>query len=258
MARRRKEGLLDDLASFPWPVGVGFGVVGFLVLYGTVFRPFAWVALFFGLLTGGVSAVRASRRVTLLDRQTGLESLRAMSWRQFEQLVGEAYRRQGYRIEETGQGGADGGIDLLLRKDGVTTLVQCKQWRTQKIGVAIVREMYGLMVHHNAYAVKIVCTGVFSGECEAFAHGKHVELVDGEALLRLVQNVQQGSVSVPRPPSLPVAPVISRPEVIEAQAPLAPICPRCEAQMVERSNRASGQRFWGCTKFPACRGTVAL
>lgn len=258
MARRRKEGLLDDLASFPWPVGIGIGIVGFLVLHGTVFRPFAWVALFIGLITGGVSALRASQRVKLLDRQTGLESLKAMSWRQFEQLVGEAYRRQGYRIEETGQGGADGGIDLLLRKEGVTTLVQCKQWRSQKIGVAVVREMYGLMVHHDACAVKIVCTGVFSSECEAFAQGKPVELVDGEALLRLVRTVQQGTGFVSAPDAPRVVSVISRPEVTEVQAPVAPACPRCKAHMVERSNSVSGQRFWGCPRFPACRGTFAI
>jgi restriction system protein len=181
-----------------------------------------------------------------------------MSWKQFEQLVGEAYRRLGYRIEETGQVGADGGIDLLLRKDGVTTLVQCKQWRTQKIGVAVVREMYGLMVHHNAAAVKIVCTGIFTSECEAFALDKPVELVNGQALMRLVQNVQSSPITTTlasRP--APRAPTVL-PEPSVSQAPVSPACPRCNAAMAQRVNRANGQRFWGCSKFPDCRGTIAI
>jgi restriction system protein len=59
--------------------------------------------------------------------------------------VGEAFRRQGYTVEETSLGGADGGIDLILRKDGRRTLVQCKQWKRQRVGVNIVREMAGLL-----------------------------------------------------------------------------------------------------------------
>jgi restriction system protein len=31
--------------------------------------------------------------------------------------------------------GPDGGVDLQLKKDGNRFLVQCKQWRTQKVGV---------------------------------------------------------------------------------------------------------------------------
>jgi hypothetical protein len=32
-------------------------------------------------------------------------------------------------------------------------------------------------------------------------------------------------------------------------------CPRCQSQMVERKNRNTGQTFYGCSKFPECRGT---
>jgi ssDNA-binding Zn-finger/Zn-ribbon topoisomerase 1 len=32
-------------------------------------------------------------------------------------------------------------------------------------------------------------------------------------------------------------------------------CPLCEGPMVSRANRATGQRFWGCKKYPDCRGT---
>lgn len=259
MARRRKDdGLLDALASLPWPAGLAFGVLGFLFLVGTVLKPFAWIVLVIGLVTAGVSALRAAQRSSLLEAQTGLDSLRAMDWKRFEQLVGEGYRRLGYRIEETGQGGADGGIDILMRKDGATVLVQCKQWKRQQIGVAVVREMYGLMVHHDADAVKIVCSGSFTGECRAFAADKPIELVDGEALLRLVLQVQvspvQRSVEAPSPPSQPLQ--ASAPAAATPSAPHA--CPRCAGAMAERTNRATGQRFWGCTSFPKCRGTIAI
>jgi restriction system protein len=46
---------------------------------------------------------------------------------------------------ETGGGGPDGGVDLVLRKPGGNGsekfLVQCKQWRALKVGVDVVREL---------------------------------------------------------------------------------------------------------------------
>lgn len=35
-----------------------------------------------------------------------------------------------------------------------------------------------------------------------------------------------------------------------------PPCPRCGVLMVPRHARASGQPFWGCARYPRCRGTL--
>jgi restriction system protein len=273
MGRRRNEGLFEALTRLPWPVGVCFGLTGFALFHwgfgwwassfgGKVgqsfakaiqagsFDPFAWLLLVLGVAAAAVSAYRSKDRVRLLDDQRNLESLRALSWSRFEQLVGEAYRRQGYAVEETGQGGADGGVDLLLRRDGAVTLVQCKHWRSRQVGVSVIREMYGLMHHHQAAAVKIVCTGVFSSDCYRFAVGKPLELVDGEALNELIGKLK----------SMPNAEVVET--ATTASVPVAPrvppSCPQCAAAMVERKNRGSGQAFWGCSTYPRCRGTVAI
>ena len=32
-------------------------------------------------------------------------------------------------------------------------------------------------------------------------------------------------------------------------------CPRCGSQLVERNNRKTGQTFFGCSRYPKCRGT---
>jgi restriction system protein len=73
-----------------------------------------------------------------------------MSWREFEQLVGEAFRQRGYQISENSGGGPDGGVDLVLRKGSEKWLVQCKQWRATQVGVVIVRELYGLIAAEGA------------------------------------------------------------------------------------------------------------
>ena len=265
---RRKQGGLELIASMPWPAGIVLGIVAyvgvrylvpslmassssmFLAPLGKALGEGAAPILAWFLLgicwVGALLAFIGSRqRRRLLEAQTGLDSLRAMNWRQFEMLVGEAFRRQNYRIEETGLGGADGGIDLRLSKNGKVTLVQCKQWRSQRVDVKVVREMYGLLAHHGANAVKIIAVGDFTPDARRFAQGKPIELIHGEALLVLIRGVQNATSST-------VNAAAVKPAVKLATAPN---CPSCGAPMIKRHNRRTGDIFWGCAKYPGCRGT---
>lgn len=253
MGRRRNTGALGAIAAMPWPFGLVLGIIGFLLIRhfgGAMFAPFGWLALAACWMAALVSFFGAQQRRRLLETQTGLDSLRAMSWREFEMLVGEAFRRQGYAIEETGLGGADGGIDLLLRKDGRTELVQCKQWRTRQVKVSTVREMWGLASHHRAAGVKIVCVGEYTADAEAFAAGKSIELICGDALLALVRSVQRESQPAQRVG--PRTTAVTNPAVA---GPTAPDCPLCSEAMQLRTNRQSGLQFWGCGNYPKCKGT---
>jgi len=263
--------LLDDLAALPWPVGVVVGVAAFLAirhgipaLLSTRGGPLAqglaldkplgllaWLVLAVCFIAAFMSFLGARRRRQLLDTRTGLESISALGWRDFESLVGEAFRRRGYTVEETGLGGADGGIDLILRRDGRRILVQCKQWRRQKVPVNVVREMYGLLTHHAADEVRIATLGGFTGDAERFARGKPIELMNGETLLEMIQAAQStyGSTSLERAGVDPTAAPESLPDAE------VPVCPRCGKAMVTRTNRRNGESFWGCSSYPECKGT---
>lgn len=85
-----------------------------------------------------------------------------MAWKEFEKLVGEAFRLQGYQVTELGGDGPDGGIDLVLRKGHEKFLVQCKQWKAFTVGVAVVRELYGVMAAKGATGGFIVSIQVDS------------------------------------------------------------------------------------------------
>lgn len=261
---RGKHGFLDELAGLPWPAGLVVGVVaGVLIGYvvpallerqggllaqafthnGNMFRVLGVLVLLACSAASLASWLRARRRRQLLDTRTGLDSLATLGWRDFERLTGEAFRRQGYVVEETGLGGADGGIDLILHRDGRRTLVQCKQWRRERVPVNVVREMYGLMTHHNAHTALVVALGGFTPDAARFAAGKSIELMDGGTLLAMVRNAQVVAGAARTGSSLPEQ-VLSRPD-----------CPRCGTTMVERTNRRTGSVFWGCASYPACRGT---
>lgn len=252
MARRRKDGLLDEISSLPWPAGLVLGLVSFVFTQrlGGAFALLAWIFLAGCWAAAFVSFVNGQKRKTLLDTQSSIESIRNISWREFEMLVGEAFRRQGYYVEENGLGGRDGGIDLIIHKGGRTELVQCKQWQTRQVSAPKVREMWGLLAHHNADAVKIVCIGEFTRDAAAFANGKAIELINGKRLLELVQRGQApGGVESPIQTSRmeSALPAPAPPELVT--------CPTCNSDMVQRKNRHTGVDFWGCSNFPRCKGT---
>ncbi|WP_126966923.1 restriction endonuclease [Xanthomonas arboricola] len=278
MGRRKKQSGFEALAALPWPVGFVMGIAAYLVVrYGIawwfshqsgmlsngfaqqssgMFAPLAWTLLGVCWLAALFSYLRTRSRRRFLETRTTLESLAAGGWRQFELLVGEAFRRQGYSVEETGLGGADGGIDLILRKDGRRTLVQCKQWKRQQVGVSVVREMYGLLAHHQAHAVKIACIGTYTKGAEQFAEGKPIELIGGEQLLDLIQAVQQQATARPMPQAARVEPIFSSTDSAAYKAIVAPSCPSCGSALVQRTNRRTSENFLGCSQFPRCRGTA--
>ena len=118
----------------PW-TSIPLAAVGFFVIVvfwdAQVKIP---VLQIFGLMFGVVFAVicliagwkgaqfRKNQRA-FLRTDIDLNWVRGLSWRGFERQLAEVYRQKGYQVEETGGGGPDGGVDLKLRKDGLTTVV---------------------------------------------------------------------------------------------------------------------------------------
>lgn len=68
-----------------------------------------------------------------------------LTWAEFERLFALYFRSQGYEVEETGIGGSDGGVDLVLidRRTKERTAVQLKHWKdSRKVGPNIIRELH--------------------------------------------------------------------------------------------------------------------
>lgn len=220
------------------------------------------------ILPAPVSFFNAWRKRRLLEKQKGIETIRSLSWKEFEELVAEAYRRQGYAVIENPGGGADGGIDVRLKKNGHLHLVQCKQWRSQKVGVKVVREMYGVMVSEHAASAIVITSGTYTQEARNFASGKPLDLVDGAQLEVLISQVQvskekRSISSVPIDKPVPVAEPVTvdppDPDPTRWQ-PVQEVrtCPRCGSELVLRTAKKgpnAGAQFYGCASFPKCRHT---
>ena len=160
----RRSSIFDDISKLPWQVGVILAVlcypaaillksyfvsnpilVGLGIAVSTIWPIFS--ALF--LLAAFVSFVSDRKKSSVFKSHRSIEKIRNLSWQQFEQFVGSYFKDQGYSVMETATG-PDGGVDLVLRKDGGKTYVQCKHWKAYKVGVEKVRELLGSMAAGGA------------------------------------------------------------------------------------------------------------
>lgn len=269
MARKRNESLWLML---PWWVNAIAGMVFYLAVKfvlptittsNIVLQPLLKaapllapiVALFFSVATL-MTAFKQYERRRLLESQTGLESIRALDWRQFEFLLSEAFRRQGYFVVENQSAGADGGVDLWLRMDGELVLVQCKQWRSYKVPVNVVRELFGLVKHHGASRGILVTSGKLTNDASDFARASGIEAIEGEKLVKLIRDVQ----TIKRA-SVESEPTPTADFTATKTSAVSPNCPRCQSPMTLRTARQGsnqGNQFWGCTNYPKCRGIRSL
>ena len=205
-----------------------------------------YIAVVF-LLPAPFSAFRSWNNRRLLDKQRGISSIRALRWDEFEDLLAEYFRRDGYRVRGNEGAGADGGVDLWLENAEGLHLVQCKQWRSSKVGVKIVRELYGVMAAEGAVSGFVITSGAFTTPALSFSQGKSVALIDGPQLETLIASVQRTQ-------------ALQTSGLAAAQTESSPgKCPRCGGHLVLRRARRgpnAGSGFYGCTSFPACRYTL--
>ena len=107
--------------------------------------------------------------------------LRLLSATEFEWLVGELLRREGWEVDETGrEDAADGNVDLRIRKRDREMVVQCKRWTTNPVGVSEVRELAGTVAREQLPrgAGVLVTLSHFTGQAVAEAAQLELELVD--------------------------------------------------------------------------------
>lgn len=225
-----------DLKNFSANIGTQLWQT--LAMFGQYILPVAC------LMGAGLSAYGRYQRNTLQREVAHVPSRKAlegMSWRQFEMLVGEVFRRKGFKVEELGGSGPDGGVDLALRLGNDLYLVQCKQWKAMRVGVATVRELYGVMAAEHAVGGFVVASGDFTEDARQFAEGRSIELVGTDQLLDLIEETAGESVGS-----------------IRDNITDSPSCPVCGASMVLRTAKRganAGGQFWGCSSYPDCRGT---
>ena len=176
------------------------------------------------------------------------EFLQSLEWKIFEELCAELFNKIGYQAKLSGKG-ADKGIDIYLSKHNKKfAIVQCKAWKSKKVGVKEVRELFGVMVAESYQQCIFITSGSYTNNAIEFAQKQTITLISGTELLRLITKLSKYKQQV-------IFDKITQGDYT------TPSCPSCDIKMMERVAKQGahiGRKFWGCPSYPKCRHTFFM
>jgi HJR/Mrr/RecB family endonuclease len=169
-----------------------------------------------------------------------VDKLHSIDWFQFEKVIEVLYQRLGYQVTRLGGANPDGGIDLIIEKDGQRTAIQCKHWKSWNVNVRGIREFLGALTHAGIKQGIFITLRGYTGEAKQLAEQHGIEILNESSLSTLLDQSDARF----------------NPEVLAILNDTRKFCPKCEAEMVPRTAQKgynAGKSFWGCSRFPRCR-----
>jgi len=204
-----------------------------------------WAAAAILVLAPLVLARRLRRRASLKP-DSSMMSLRRLSQNEFERVLAQSFRAQGYDVEERPRADPRDGLRFVLRKSDQRILVRSLHRTGAQVGLEAVRGLHEVMSSETATGGLIVTSEEVSSDARAWVAEKPIGLIEGRALLELInrgrgRRAGYADVSPRREPYL--GPLLA--ELLD--------CPVCGAPMVLRQTEAQAE-FFGCS-VPRCLGT---
>lgn len=185
-----------------------------------------------------------SNSATPLSDHELLTKIRSMSPYNFEKYIAQLFEHFGYSAATTPYK-RDGGIDIVLYKNGVQSYVQCKKYIKQIVKVSEVRDFYGAVVDHlHGGEAFFVTTNIFSSDARKFVkystNGNRIRLIDNTGLLTIIRALESKGIVIPIP------------DVSDISQKIKP-CPRCRGgHLVIRHSKNNHPPFYGCSNYPEC------
>lgn len=104
---------------------------------------------------------------------------------EFEKSLAEVFSANGFETYLTPKSN-DGGVDIILRnKNNDEIYVQCKAFQG-KAGIAIARELYGVMQSNGISQGIIACLGGFTSGAQDFAEDKNIKLLSIDEIIKMI------------------------------------------------------------------------
>ena len=145
----------------------------------------------------GITLTWAEVQVQARDRRHLVEwttDLRLLDSAEFEWLVGELFRREGWQVVETGRrDGPDGNIDLRLERNGQRHVVQCKRWTSWLVSVEDVRAFAGTLLREGLTGREgiFVTLSSFTQQARDEAQTTGLTLIDSRDLYSRVEQARR-------------------------------------------------------------------
>lgn len=121
------------------------------------------------------------------DKRITVEEIEHLDGFQFEELIGELYRKAGYKVHITKKSG-DQGADLIVEKNGVSTAIQTKKYAGH-VGNSAIQEVVAAMKYYDCDKTMVITTGKFTKSAYELAGRNGVQLIDKKGLDELFDTI---------------------------------------------------------------------
>lgn len=216
-----------------------------------------WVSNFLSFKNSKApSSKRKKKTRSSAQKKSGNDSnaLSDINSSELEGFVHRIFKQRGYTVTKIPEGAYD-GADLELQRNDESTYVQYKDGKEQQVDVTTIGELYVAMEFAGIKHGIAITTGDFTAEALDFSLGKSLMLINGIDLSQMIDALPPVSDTNAEETSEESA----EPEKQEMPE-LDPLCPICSQKMIKRTakkGKNKGNTFWGCSKFPGCRGVVS-
>jgi HJR/Mrr/RecB family endonuclease len=170
------------------------GFKGFWQIIVAFIQSGGWLLLLIFVLTYKYKSIarllqsirERGRQARYFEQAQTIQHILSLSPTDFEHYIADLFRRQGYRVTQTGQTG-DHGVDVRAEKDGLKFVVQCKRYTDRAVGEPAIRDFYGTMTREGADHGFFLTTSRYTKQAQEWAKGKAITLIDKDGLLKMVR-----------------------------------------------------------------------
>ena len=234
---KKKSNVIEDIFKFVFGVNILFALYRFSKDpqdYIIIVEQF--IALSFAIIIGAliiIISIKKARQNKYLN--SGINIVDKMEGKEFEKFLSAHFENLGYKVELTPDSN-DYGADLVIKKDGIKTVLQAKRYK-DKVGITAIQQIVAAINYYGADKGVVISNNFFTKNAYTLAKKNNVELWDRKKLIQIMSK-SNGKVIADK---------------VFNQSANDMICPKCGNKLVIRNG--SRGKFIGCSNFPKCKYT---
>ena len=154
-----------------------------LAVFPKDISPFAALGAFPFFVVGCIACYRQLRAPSPARLEQIQQVIAEQSWADFSAQLQTAWQSEGYEVQRLNQAGAD----LLLTRNGQTSVVGARRWKAAAHGVEPLRELHAAMQTRGVQdGLYLLAQGTLSDNARLFARDHGITVVQGDALAGLL------------------------------------------------------------------------
>jgi restriction system protein len=181
--------LFAVLLRSPWWISFGIAAGFAAVSHALLPDQFKTVGTLGGLPFAAIGVIALSRQwkaPSAKRAQAILDAVGRMGWQEFSCALETAFARDGYVVERMQAGPGD----LLLRREGRSTLVSAKRWKAARHGEDNLQALHAAAKARDASGSLYVALGELSPNAQRLAKANGIQLMQGPALVQLLRDLK--------------------------------------------------------------------